>query len=241
MSFGNRPLSAPAQTRDTMLYMSSLALAAVSPSPAERAIQRISTFENASWEVAEVDLQKIDETRSKQNRARFSKPDPKVVSRYAGAMETGDEFPPLLVAQDDSGMWLLGGIHRYFAALQVGFESFPAIVVRGLSMVELDLLCFADNAEHGIPSTDGERQSQAMILIGQGVSEAKAAEWVGMSKSMLTRVLGVQSALGRVEESGGDPDLVRRSLSDAALFELGKIEEHLVFSTALNTAIEFEL
>src|SRR5581483_3390576 len=107
--------------------------------------------------------------------------DADVVERYAADMERGDRFPPLLaLARPRRKPMLLGGNHRYTAAVKAARSTLPVYVVDAEPETATRLM-YEDNRRHGLPPSDDERVAQAIHLIDTGWTQAAACECVGIT------------------------------------------------------------
>lgn len=137
------------------------------------------TFEPA------VDLGDVDHNGSLNNQARLHALDPDVVDRYTADMALGDQFPPVLAQRRPRRkLLLLGGNHRYNAAIKAKRPTLPMYVVVCEPETATRLM-YEDNRRHGLPPSEDERIAQAIHLVETGWTNAKAAECVGVAAHKL--------------------------------------------------------
>lgn len=113
---------------------------------------------------------------------------PTVVSKYRQAMRQGDQFPPILIDQNDR---VISGNHRYAAMLEEWGKDAEAVCEQMVFLDEAARIEEAarENAKHGHPLDGFSRRKFALKLVEMG----RRAEDVG-------RLLGVSAK--RVEEWG---------------------------------------
>jgi hypothetical protein len=94
---------------------------------------------------------------------------PDRVAEYVEDMGRGDEFPPLVVFQDDKAncYWLADGFHRYQAAIELPLEKITCEVRKGELRDAILYSCSA-NAAHGMRRTnDDKRQAVSKLLLDE--------------------------------------------------------------------------
>jgi hypothetical protein len=114
---------------------------------------------------------------------------PLFVSRYRQAMRNGDEFPPLIIDQDDN---IVSGNHRFESYLGEFGENHevPVTVKKYKSPVERIEDAIRDNARHGC-AMDGITRKRAVLILSQ----------FGRTPEAIAKLLGVTAK--RVEEMAG--------------------------------------
>jgi DNA repair exonuclease SbcCD ATPase subunit len=118
--------------------------------------------------------------------------DQEMVAEYAEFMRDGIKFPPVRVFFDGSNYWLVDGFHRYFATKSNGFVSIEAEVKEGtLREAQLESMT-ANSKQHGKPTSAKDKRRSANRMLKDeewtGWSNAKIAEWVGVSAMTVGRL-----------------------------------------------------
>lgn len=106
-----------------------------------------------------------------------------LVSEYADAMESGAEFPPVVVFYDGVSHWLADGFHRTHAARRVGAEEVPAEVRNGTKR-DAVLYSVGANSAHGKRRTNADKRKAVLTLL-------KDDEWSQWSDREIARQCGV--------------------------------------------------
>ena len=121
------------------------------------------------WSVRSINADQINVIRSRQNRARMEPIDNQTVEDFACAMESGADFPKIVVAWSakDKQYLICGGNHRHCAALMLGCETFDVIVV-DCDDADIDPLCMLLNTVEGRRTPHKDRIEQAVILCRSG-------------------------------------------------------------------------
>ena len=110
-------------------------------------------------------------TRDEEIAARDIDPD--VVAEYQERMAAGDEFPPLQVMRDASGVnWLWDGWHRLEAATRNRVESIDCTVRKGDRRAAL-LASAGANATHGLRRSAEDKRRAVLKLL----TDAEWAKW----------------------------------------------------------------
>jgi ParB-like chromosome segregation protein Spo0J len=86
------------------------------------------------------------------------------VEDLKAAYERGDDVPPLTVFFDGNDHWLAGGFHRFDGAHNAKIKEIRCLVFSG---TKRDALLFAcgDNATHGMPRTDADKELAVSMLL----------------------------------------------------------------------------
>lgn len=87
-----------------------------------------------------------------------AKTDPGTIKRYAQAMRSGVEFPPILAADLDGAFILVDGFHRVAAMQSLGIRQTPADVRPVSTLEDARWLAARANLTHGLPLKAGERR-----------------------------------------------------------------------------------
>lgn len=144
-----------------------------------------------------IDVSKIRLDGSTQPRCAIGED---TVADYAEAMRDGASFPPVIVFNDGSALWLADGFHRYHATRAVGAVTI-LVEERPGTRRDAILYGFGANVRHGLRETraDKRRKIEAML---------RDAEWVRWSDREIARKCGVDhktvSALRAELVAGGE-------------------------------------
>lgn len=157
-----------------------------------------------TWELTTVDVDRIDQVAGLTNQARHEPLDRDVVERYAADMVNGDQFPPVVLHDDDGTLVPVGGNHRIAATMHAGIGTLAAYVVKSVTAEVEWLLAIEDNRRHGLPLSDAERIHHALRLLDDGRTVPQAAAIVGVSENKLQRHVGAAKADRRAAELGVD-------------------------------------
>lgn len=90
------------------------------------------------------------------------------VKRYAQAMQRGDDFPAVSLAEVGGNLYIIDGHHRYDAALAAGKLVIKA-TKRRMSLREARSLAFTVNQDHGRRLTNKEKQHAFAAYIASGL------------------------------------------------------------------------
>lgn len=185
----------------------------------------------ATWTFdGDLPLHRIDRAASLANQVRHNPLREDVVERYAAAMLTGANFPPLIVTPTTADLYaLLSGNHRHGALAQISASTFPAYVVTGTDRVLLQIRV-EDNAHHGLGLTDAERLEHAIALITLGLTQKAAAAAVGLPQPKVSIAAAVADARRRAELL--DVDARFHRLPQATRYQLSQISDDTVFAAA---------
>lgn len=124
---------------------------------------------------------------------RFTETDPATVAEYAGLMEQGIVFPPLVIAEvgKTKKRVLVGGFHRLAAATKAKVKELPVVIASCKAAIDADVLAFTDNVAHGLGYTADEKRKAILELLQTPsfakVSSAAAAKRLGVSDMSIKR------------------------------------------------------
>lgn len=198
--------------------------------PLQPALTKLLDSTGVTWTRRDVLLAEINTRLSHDNQVRHEPLNADVVDDYAAAMDRGDVFPPVLVAERDGVMWLLGGNHRTAGRAKAGLLTIAAVVVVDPTDDQARLLAFGDNATHGQPLTNAEKLSHADWLIDHGgLSENKASAHIGISQTRVSRHRRVKRSRARLKKI--DPNVAQlcNQMSDVSMARIANIESDEVF------------
>ena len=85
-------------------------------------------------------------------------------TEYAEDMARGDKFPPVVVFQDRTGIWLADGFHRILAAEGQGIATIEADVRKG-GLRDAILYSVGANAEHGTRRSNADKRQAVTKLL----------------------------------------------------------------------------
>lgn len=149
---------------------------------------------NTPHQLAQSDIQTDGGTQSRTNL------NPETVEEYAAAMQTGSEFPPIVVYFDGDKYWLADGFHR-LAAWKLTFsdvysQPIPADVRQGTRRDAI-LYSVGANSAHGLRRTNEDKRRAVLRLL-------EDAEWGTWSNREIARRCNVAEGLVRkVKEDAG--------------------------------------
>lgn len=109
--------------------------------------------------------------------------DEATVADYAEAMRDGADFPPVVVFNDGSAMWLADGFHRFHATRAAGFATIKIAEHQGTRRDAM-LFGFGANAKHGLRETRTDKRRKIEVML-------RDAEWVFWSDREIARKCGV--------------------------------------------------
>jgi predicted transcriptional regulator len=132
----------------------------------------------------EFSIKRVDFDASIKNQARLNvQLVPEVVERYAELMESGIVFPAMVGYMKNNKLVFIDGNHRGQAHLLKGSTSIPVYVVKGANASKIIALTFMANTTHGLPNNEDERIEHALHMIREGVTQAYAANMMGLKSS----------------------------------------------------------
>lgn len=129
-----------------------------------------------------VNITEITADPAVQPRERM---DMAMVMEYAGEMQAGTQFPPVIVFHDGASYWLADGFHRYEAARQSQYSIIAADVREG-GRREAILYSVGSNATHGLRRSNADKRRAVATLL-------RDAEWRGWSDHEIARQCAVSA------------------------------------------------
>lgn len=131
-----------------------------------------------------VPTDRIERDHSIQCRAAT---DMETLNEYAGAMQAGAQFPPVVLYGDSSRYWIGDGWHRVLAAEQIGADTILAEVRPGGRQEALRHALGA-NSSHGHRRTNADKRRCVEIALKEfsDLSSRQIAELCGVSKTFAT-------------------------------------------------------
>lgn len=111
---------------------------------------------------------------------------PGIVQEYAEAMETGVDFPPVMVVHDGAAYWLVDGFHRFFAHRRLSRQQIKAEVILG-ELAEARWLSLAANKTHGVRRSNEDKVKAVIraLKLRPSLNNGGIAEHVGVSAEMV--------------------------------------------------------
>ena len=106
-----------------------------------------------------------------------------IVTEYAQAIQSGAEFPAVVVFNDGVDNWLADGFHRFHAHNQAGKASIAADVRMG-SLRDAKLFSFGANGKHGQRPNQADRRKAIDSMLSD-------AEWVLWSNNAIAKTCEV--------------------------------------------------
>jgi hypothetical protein len=142
-----------------------------------------------------------------ENQARAYAPiDDDHAILVAQALEqNASDVPPMVVVRRKGKHKILGGNHRYYAALDIlDMDTLPAYVItQDLSETQEIMLAITDNRRHGKPTSLDERVQQAAWLVrNRSMSKKDAAEAVGVPPKKVETRMARDEAISRLDNLG---------------------------------------
>jgi hypothetical protein len=114
-----------------------------------------------------------------------------VVSDYAGRMQSGDTFPPVVVYQARDTFWLADGFHRIAAARAIGRDTILAEVRQGTREDAAWASCGV-NRSHGLRRTNADKQHAVVRALahprGQRLSDRQIGRHCGVHHNTVGRI-----------------------------------------------------
>ncbi len=185
-------------------------------------------------------LDEIHEPTSTEQQYRVEIYDPATVARYKADLAAGDRFPPLIVRRRNKtgGFVLLSGMHRWHAARELDWATFPAYIARCTPAVGR-LISFDANRTHGkqlSPSELGELAARLVEL--DGMTAETAAHTVGATVQQVGTALAAHRCDRRAADLV-DLDTTRLALSLRAT--LARVADDHVFGDTVELVVEHNL
>jgi hypothetical protein len=204
--------------------------------------EKILTDREFDWEFVNYDMSQIDVKRSRENQARIGKPiDDELVNQYVIALENGDVFPAIVLAEGGNRKALVvDGNHRDEAHRQAKETKIWAYVIKGAPQAAITLLTYEANAKHGKMTSEHERLVQAMHLIDGNVSAEEAARRLGLPVSKVRD----HASMNRVDQRADEVGISRvqwDQLPAGTKKRLGQITTDEGFTAASKLALDAKL
>lgn len=170
---------------------------------------------------------RIRDIRTDGNTQSRVEIDPNVVNEYIEAMQNGDIFPPVVVYQNDDGVWLADGFHRLAAAKALGRQWINAEIRQG-SQLDAQWQSFGANKDHGLrrSQADKERAVKAALLHpnGANMSDGAIAKHTGVSAPTVAKYRKELIADSKISESAERVGADGRTINTA---QIGKTNSEL--------------
>lgn len=106
-----------------------------------------------------------------------------IVTEYAQAIQSGAEFPAVVVFNDGVDNWLADGFHRFHAHNQAGKTSIAADVRSGTAR-DAVLYSLGANGTHGLNRTNADKRKAVTTMLMD-------AEWAKWSSNAIAKACGV--------------------------------------------------
>jgi len=116
---------------------------------------------------------------------------------YAEQMKEGAEFPPVVVFNDGSNMWLADGFHRYFACMRIGASEINALVKQG-TVIDARIYSFSANGDRGLSLTAADVRANIIKMLS--MEETKS--WT--DTQIAKHVRSSSMTVGRIRASMGE-------------------------------------
>lgn len=111
--------------------------------------------------------------------------DQELVKEYAEKMKEGVEFPPIVVFNDGSDIWLADGFNRYHATKANGSTTIECEVRTG-TLREAQLYAWGANNQHGKPLSNDDKRHIIITMLND-------EEWKEWSNNKIAEVLHISS------------------------------------------------
>lgn len=183
-------------------------------------------------------LSDVDLTASIANQVRLEPIDRPTVDRYVAALTDGAEFPDVIIRRQPKRLVTVGGNHRIQSRLEAGLDTVGAYIIAADDLTVLEIAC-ADNAAHGLPPTDHERTSHALVLITGGRTPVEAARAVGIDVQRVYFAQGATKVAERTARLGLARTLAK--VPRSAHWRLASIENDKVFAAVLVAMAERQI
>lgn len=179
---------------------------------------------------------KISELEQSKHILEIRKVNPVFVSRYRQAMRKGDQFPPLIISEDNV---IVSGNHRYeaYSAEYPEDHKIECEVREFENEAEMIATAIKENAKHGNPLDGISRKRAVLKLIELGKSEEDVANLLGCS---VKRVMTMAGQHVIVRGNGKKP--VKKGLEHLSGKTVSKkqYEEHNSRDRAMNVSSQCE-
>lgn len=111
------------------------------------------------------------------------------VDRYAEAMGSGAEFPPVVVFFDGSEYWLADGFHRVKAGEKCGQEKIASEVRQGTRR-DAQLYSLGANDTHGLPRSNADKRRAVMVCLDDQEWSSKSDRWIAEKCAVGNKFVG---------------------------------------------------
>ena len=138
------------------------------------------------------------------------KPHKDTIANYAEKMESGVQFPSIVVGQwpksdkyGDSG--IIDGLHRLAAATVAKLKEFPVEHVQFETLEQALADMYVRNMQHGLPPTEGQRNARIKLLkqINPNETIDTLAKKFALNRSSIDRILKGKQGEGKSGRKGG--------------------------------------
>jgi hypothetical protein len=103
--------------------------------------------------------------------------DADTVASYVEAIQSGAEFPPVVVFYDGEDYWLADGFHRVRAANDAGQSRIKVEIEQGTQR-DAVLYSVGANATHGMPRTNADKRRAVLVLLKDEEWTKKSDRWI---------------------------------------------------------------
>lgn len=99
------------------------------------------------------------------------------VAEYVEFIRAGGEFPPVIVFEDGTDIWLGDGFHRFHAYRQFGAVEILCDVRSG-TLREAKLFSCGANSDHGMRRTNEDKRKAVMTLLNDAEWKVQGIRWI---------------------------------------------------------------
>lgn len=129
------------------------------------------------------------------------------VADYAEKMSQGVKFPPVVIgrfprSEKYGSEGIIDGVHRLTAAQAAGLKNFPYEEVQYSSLQDMLSDMYIRNMAHGMPVTEGQRNSRIKLLRTQGMTLEAIGNKFGLAKQSIDRIVRGQQGEGKSGPKG---------------------------------------
>ncbi|MBN2319869.1 MAG: ParB N-terminal domain-containing protein [Acidobacteria bacterium] len=126
------------------------------------------------------------------------------IDDYAAAMQSGEEFPPVVVLIKGNAYYLIDGFHRFHAAKKAGLEKISAEIREGDNRQAI-LFAVGANTAHGLRLTnEDKRRAVSMLLKDPELRQWSDREIARRCKVSNTLVSNLRNTLSTVDSVATD-------------------------------------
>jgi ParB-like chromosome segregation protein Spo0J len=207
-------------------------------------------FNRRQWKwkkESEFRLENLEVVEECQVRGVTDRANPSVVSRYATALQAGQQLPAGIVADvrvgDRTVTTPVDIHHREAACKKIGRTTYPVYHLFDVSPIQLKMLALRMNRHHGYILSDNEALVAVGELIEAGMSIDAIVRETGLARSKVDRAVHNHKFLARVEsltEEFDDDERRRLSqLGSTARSEMSRrIQHEPVFEEAVRLTVD---